>query len=354
MPTKKIFYPLLFLSIFLFSGCVPMLPGGSQKEEIITGKGIHRSMDRGISWEEKNTIINLENSLTVSDIRQMSFSRFDADTIYMTTMGGFYVSMNNGESWKQIIGKKFIYDFFENPKTPGVLYAISGNQMYLSRNNGENWDTIYTDTRKNSRLIGLSVSGKNSSVIYVATSLGQILKSDDWGLTWMVHHDFRANIRKYVTDPHNPDHMYVLGYKGVWQSLDGGESWNEVLFYLMKNEEGIDYSGLNKYIRLIFTSKEGTIFYLSNYGIMKTTDNAKTWEPLNLLSPPNSVTINSMTYNPNNLNELYYTIGNVLYQTFNGGKSWKTIKLPIPGGTYVQYMAMSPHDANAIFIGVKQ
>jgi sugar lactone lactonase YvrE len=131
-----------------------------------------------------------------------------------------------------------------DPHAPQVIYAagVAGG-VWKTTNGGESWAPI-TDLIANIAVNSLAMDPKNSKVIYAGTGEGYfaidnvrgagIFKTEDAGATWKRLESTANNANfHYVNDlvisSSDSRRMYAATRTGVWQTLDGGESWARVL-----------------------------------------------------------------------------------------------------------------------------
>ncbi|OIP55795.1 hypothetical protein CO134_02880 [Candidatus Kuenenbacteria bacterium CG_4_9_14_3_um_filter_39_14] len=350
MKSKKIFFIISALIIpLILSACnFAFAPGGGSSK--VTGpKGVYKSGNQGDTWLEQNTLEANATSIASQDIRQISFDIFDSNIIYRAANGGFFISQNNGDSWKKLNDLP-INDFVLNPKTRGIIYFSTGNKVFKTTDNGENWTIIYAEAKANVTAVSLAISYFDTSYVYLLTSDGTLLLSDDWGESWQTIATFeKAQAKKVLVDPYNSHNIFVASQDKFYISNDQGKSWQETVF-----EQSKEMPGINKFKQLFFTQKPDNLIYLAGYGILKSKDNGQSWQPVTLITKPNTVDINALGFNPNETNELYYTIGSILYHTVDNGSNWKTKTLPIPAGAKVKSILIDPRDTNVLYLGVTQ
>jgi photosystem II stability/assembly factor-like uncharacterized protein len=133
---------------------------------------------------------------------------------------------------------------------PNVYYFGSvGGGVWKSVNAGETWEPIFDD-QPIASVGALAVAPSDPNVIYVGTgeadfrsdlSYGNgMYKSSDGGKTWS-HIGLRdsRHIARIVVDPRNPGRVLVAALgdayspnpeRGVFQSTDGGATWQKVLY----------------------------------------------------------------------------------------------------------------------------
>lgn len=138
-----------------------------------------------------------------------------------------------------------------DPHDPATFYfGSTGGGIWKTTDAGQYWVNISDGFFKRASVGGIAVSPSDPNVIYVgmgeATIRGNVshgdgvYRSTDAGRTWK-HLGLAAtrNISKVRVHPTNPDIVFVaaLGHahgpnpeRGVYRSLDGGASWDRVLF----------------------------------------------------------------------------------------------------------------------------
>ena len=136
------------------------------------------------------------------------------------------------------------------PGQPYTYYvgAASGG-IYKTTDGGVNWDEMFDDQPVQS-IGSLAVSAADPNIVWAGTGEGKIrshisvgqgvYKSTDAGGTWtLMGLEPTGRIPRLATHPTNPDIVFVcaLGHsygpqpeRGVFRTMDGGESWEHVLF----------------------------------------------------------------------------------------------------------------------------
>ncbi|WP_181592909.1 cadherin-like beta sandwich domain-containing protein [Paenibacillus sp. YN15] len=148
---------------------------------------------------------------------------------------------------------------------------------------------------------GIAVSRTNPDIVYVAAGMygnkpsepHDVLKSTDRGQTWQRTNlnkrfygnstgsagDQRLDGERIQVDPYNADTVYVgTRYDGLWRSLNGGASWQQVTAIPLGTAPAgvtnveFDYSAgaVNGKAKVIYIGVEGS-------GVYKSTDGGATW-----------------------------------------------------------------------------
>ena len=177
------------------------------------GAGILKSTNAGASWK------NIPGPFTTpfaQHIGALAVSPGSADTVIAASDGGIYLSIDAGETWKNVLsaatGSAVVFD----PSNPSTVYAalgdfcgascgVMGNGVYKSTNGGATWTiqagsgaTAFPTTKVGR--IALAIAPSTPSTLYAAIEDGSQLVS---------------------SSPTAP-------LLGVWKTTDGGNSWTEM------------------------------------------------------------------------------------------------------------------------------
>ncbi|MFO8172821.1 MAG: hypothetical protein R6T96_00965, partial [Longimicrobiales bacterium] len=235
---------------------------------VITGRGVWRSTDRGRSW----SFMGLENAGLIGKIQ---VDPRDADVAFVAVLGngfgkneerGVYRTRNGGASWEQVLfvaDSVGAVDLVMNPKNPRELYAgmwraerkpwtlIDASRdggIWKTVDGGDTW-TRLTDPSLDNGLpsetlfgrIGLAISPANPLRVWALISApdphGGIWRTDDAGESWRkVNRDRRFRQRHWYyshleADPRDPNTVYVMN-TGTYRSVDGGGLHKIILIYL--------------------------------------------------------------------------------------------------------------------------
>jgi photosystem II stability/assembly factor-like uncharacterized protein len=193
------------------------------------------------------------------------------------------------------------------PDEPFTFYmGTTGGGVWKTTDGGVTWNNISDGFIKVGSIGSVEVSLLDPNVVYVGTgsasprgniSTGRgVYKSTDAGKTWaIVGLEKWGQIGKLQIHPLNPDLVYaaVLGNifgpnpeRGVYRTLDGGKSWEKVLFVDEKtgcidlvmdpNNPRILYAGFWQAERKPWTLIDGG----DKGGVWKTSDAGDTWTRL--------------------------------------------------------------------------
>ena len=277
-------------------------------------------------------------------------------------------------------------------KNPGTMYVAFGSgNLWKTTNNGISWKPILNNIPS----IGIgdiAVAPSNRDIIYVGTgeSLKKarnftmpgtgVYKSIDGGETWKhIGLDDSWHIGEISINPNNPDIVFVsvLGHfwskninRGVYRTLDGGLTWENVLHIDDKtgsNDIIISRSNPNIIYTTMWENNPGISGY--NSGIYKSIDNGDNWIKMeNGLPYGEKMGRSSVAVSYSNPEKAYILIDNLsksrpeaaeVYKTEDGGNNWqrthKEELLIFPGiGWYFTDIYVSPDNDDEIYgLGVR-
>ena len=194
------------------------------------------------------------------------------------------------------------------PDQPNVFYMAPNNGgVWKTTDAGRTWTPIFDDEPTGS-IGALAIAPSNPDVIYVGSGEGLrrpdlsvgdgIYKSTDAGRTWQ-HLGLRdaQQIASIIVDPKDPNRVFVaaLGHpygpnaeRGVFRSLDGGQTWQKVL-YKDENVGAADLQFDPRNSQAIFANlwasrrppwTTGGAYGAPGSGLYKSTDGGTTWRQI--------------------------------------------------------------------------
>ncbi|MEO1436574.1 MAG: glycosyl hydrolase [Bacteroidota bacterium] len=267
---------------------------------------------------------------------------------------------------------------------PNLFYfGSTGGGIWRTKDGGSNWENI-SDGFFGGSIGSVAVAPSDPNVLYVGggektvrgnVSYGYgIWKSVDAGRTWTFSGLPKSrHIPRIRVHPKNPDIVFaaVLGdlfkssdKRGIYKSIDGGQTWKKVLF---ANEDAgaVDLLFDPSNPRILYASTwniRRTPYSLSSGGagsnIWKSTDNGETWESLSEnkgfpKGPLGIIGIAVSPVNPDRVWAMTEAKEGGLFRSDDGGKTWNRInkerKLRQRAWYYTRVYA-SPHDADVVYV----
>ena len=246
---------------------------------------------------------------------------------------------------------------------PATFYigAVNGG-VWKTEDAGHTWHPLF-DEQPTQSIGSIAVAASDPNILYVGSGEGQhrpdlsvgdgIYKSTDAGRTW-THLGLRdgQQIPDLAVDPKNPDRVFaaVLGHpygpnaeRGLYRSLDGGKSWDRVLF---KDDDtgaysvAIDPSRPQTVYASLWQDRHGpwedrNQYQGPNGGLFKSTDGGATWRKLTNGLPDKTAQVNvAISADPRRLYAVVSVrtdtggkaaAGSGLYRSDDAGENWTRI-----------------------------
>ena len=227
------------------------------------------------------------------------------------------------------------------------------------------------------RVTAIDVVLSQPDVIYAGTASGGVWKTTGGGQTWqpIFEQEATASVGALAIDQKNPSIIWVgtgegnprnslNGGKGIYRSLDAGQSWELMGLEATRNIHRI----------LIDPNDSNTVYVGAigspwgahpERGVFKTTDGGKTWR--HILKTNGHSGVADMVMDPSNPNKILVAMwehfrepwffksggsGSGLYITHDGGEHWtkKTEKEGLPQGDLGRIgLAISPSNPDRIY-----
>lgn len=205
------------------------------------------------------------------------------------------------------------------------------------------------------RIADIAVDPNNTKVYYVATASGGVWKTTNAGVLFTPLFDSQGSysIGCVTIDPNNPNVIWVgtgennnqrvVGYgDGVYKSIDGGSSWENVG---LKNSEHIGEIVVHpENSDIVYVAAIGPLWKEGGErGVYKTTDGGKTWAEI--LTVDEHTGINELAMDPRDPEIIYATAhqrrrhvftyigggpGSGMYKTTDAGANWEKINKGLP------------------------
>ncbi len=263
--------------------------------------------------------------------------------------------------------------------------GTTGGGLWKTEDAGQHWNNISDGYFQTGSVGAVAVSASDPNVIYcgmgehavrgVMTHYGDgIYKSIDAGKTWK-HTGLKnsQHISRIVIHPDNPDVVYVgvqgalyseSKERGVYRSIDGGATWQKVLYKgpgkgavelsMDANYPHILYAAMWDYQRFPWMVKSGP-----NSGLYKSVDGGETWSEISDGLPKEKGKM-AIAVAPSNSDKVYALIeGNTLedksglFVSNDGGTSWSKVsgdnRLTQRAWYYIE-LFIDPTDDETIYV----
>ncbi|MBM3321176.1 MAG: T9SS type A sorting domain-containing protein [Candidatus Eisenbacteria bacterium] len=271
---------------------------------------------------------------------------------------------------------------------PNTIYAaMASGGVFRSSDGGASWVPIFDD-QPVLTIGAIAVDPLNPDVLYVGTGESAassfswfgigMFKSEDRGNTWRAIglEESRA-IARIVVDPIDTDRIWIAacgvlfgtgGERGIYRSLDGGESWTRVLFVNDSTaaiDVAIDPTKPDTVYAAMWERVRGLTYRRSGgpgSGIWRSHDGGDTWTLLTSGLPSAGPSVGRIglsvsASSPNVVYAIYDIVGEGarVYKTTNGGNSWTRTNdsavshIHSSFGWYFGQIRVDPSDPNRVF-----
>lgn len=336
------------------SGCG--VTTGSKNKKVQFDGGVFKTINQGTTWTQKvliSTVSGAPGTFGGLNIASMAMDPTDPNAFYFGSMlNGLFYSYDGAESWSNVkeLGMRTINSLAVDAIDHCNILAGAGNRIFKTTDCSRTWEETYYDNEVTAVIDDLAIDHYDGNNVFAAISRGDIIKSVDGGRNWQTVNRFNNRLKKIVIDPNDSRIVYaVTTSKGVFRSKDAGVTWEELeaLRAILAEEKlGIDVRDL-----VLTKTQPGTVFLATYYGLLRSIDGGDTWENIKLILPTTKATINAVTVNPKNLNEIFYVTNTTFYRSNDGGQTWSTLKLPSTRAGVKLFT--NPDEPNIMYLGVK-
>ncbi len=265
----------------------------------------------------------------------------------------------------------------------GYFGAVGGG-LWKTTDRGETWAPV-TDGQITSASVGaVAVSASNPNIVFIGTGetciRGNIMsgdgvyKSTDAGKTW-THTGLRdsKNISKIRIHPTNPDIVYVAAFghhgapneeRGVFKSIDGGQTWKRTLFRDAKtgaidisidpNDSNIIFAAMWEAFRVEYSMSSGG----PGSGLFKSTDAGETWTEITRAPglPTGMIGRIGVAVSGANSNRIFAVVENDnggLFRSEDGGATWALVnneRSIRQRAFYYTHVTADPKDQDTVYV----
>jgi photosystem II stability/assembly factor-like uncharacterized protein len=225
---------------------VPLYPGIGQNEYVIDtliqhpsepdhlyagawdlhsdGGGLFESVDAGVTW----TRMALPHPF--SAVRGFGLCRSVPSRMIVGTLGGVFISTDEGRTWKQVGGSEL--DKAESvaidPIDPKLLYVGTWRLAYRSIDFGKTWLKIEKGMPLDSDVFSIAVGARDPAVIYSSACSGAYRstnRAQSWVRLKILPDRFAIRAQVIYLDPVDPHRVYSGTTEGLFVSNNDGQGW---------------------------------------------------------------------------------------------------------------------------------
>ena len=309
---------LAILSFFLFRYFLPELPEThSETQEYVfvddPDSTLYVSQNEGELWRGISDV-RISVGLIHADVAR---SRF---LVGATDNGLWYVDMKKTDVMREISSTAKLVDVESREQSKDIIAAtLSNGRGYVVRMNDQNFEELFFAPLERDSVGTIAVDDFQQGVIYAGAGK-ELYISEDNGMTWRIFHQFRRKITQVILHPNVAGWCLVSLENGdLYRSSDFGSTWEEISKGLSR------LKGSKKNQRIISVKSASAFYVTSDFGLLRSLDNASSWQDIPLLVPSGSLPIIGFAVHPNKPNTLFVSAANQLYKSEDGGRTWKGI-----------------------------
>ena len=285
---------------------------------------------------------------------------------------GLYRSRNGEGAWESLGGKihpmSRVFAILTDPERRGRVTIGTDDGIWRSDNVGDSWRRL-SAPKPELAVWSLARHPHDPNTIFAGYEPCAIYRSTNDGSTWEKlpvnvtfpavsdHRHIPKRIISIAVDPANPDEIYAsLEVGGLLRSLDGGQSWVNLIDGLYIDEGSVDIHSV-----VVNPRHPGQLTVATRFGTFRSVDRGLHWHDLKapLLRPIGSY-CRELAYAPGDAETLYLAAGNdfdgdrgALFVSRDDGATWKQADLGIPLKTTIFGLAVNPYRPDHVFCSSK-
>jgi len=346
------------------------------------GGGVRKSLDNGATWS------TVDAGLTATAVYSLAVEPTNSQTVYAgafdaraTVPGGVFKTTDGGSSWMLLDSTRATVptSLVPDPHTPGVVFmGLLGGAIRRLTNGGTTSQTVFNGTALVNSIVidplaknivyaatlgglvkmtsidegktwssvrltlqplwGMAIDPLNDSILYVATTVSGVWRSDDGGVTWQSTGALPVVPYALAVDSSPAHTVYVATSNGVWESANDGAAWQTT-------------SLTDTRVMSIAIGSDGVLYAGTTSGPAVSRDFGASWN----YPDPDEGGAQAFGYavavDPNAGCKLFAsTLGSDLFISDNDGESWTRVGTDF-AAPESRRIAVDPTDSNRVYAG---
>ncbi len=248
---------------------------------------------------------------------------------------GMFVSEDAGNTWRQILSRFSVYDLAVDPNSSDIIYAAGSytdhGRVLGTRDGGKSWVEIFNEASMQNPVRALALNPDNNQELVIGLASGTLIKSEDAGVNWKLLQKYTDRINKIEWQ--NGALYVVVRNSGLYKSFDGGASFTNISKGLSvpenpnnNNNPGLLLSpaGVANFNHVaVSESNPDTIYLTTSSGLFQSFNGGDTWNFVPLPVHQRDLQALAITIAPSSDNVVYTSVGPAIYKSSDGGNSWQ-------------------------------
>ncbi len=244
-----------------------------------------------------------------------------------------------------------------HPSKPQIIYVATNDYIYKTRDGGQTWENL-SKGMSHSRVISMAIDPVYPATVYAGTKGDAVFKSYDGGQRWTSLRNglesvtVTSVVTQFLFDPRESRHLFVSTTMGVFESTNGGESWQKKM------------DGMKEVLMVVTLALDPTrpqmMYAGTSGGVYKSVNGAGRWEKANEgLVPPELVKssralgVTVMQVDPFAPDTVYAATLNGLYKTTDAAATWTRIAQELPD-QMISAMVLDRATAGTLYIASRE
>jgi len=269
------------------AGSVPMsgiIPIGGDYWVALDGYGVYKSSDGGANWAQVTPLTGLPEKA----VRYVINDANTSTTWWAVTLAGVYTSTDSGANWSKAstgLPEGHVVNLAGDPSDSNVIYA-EADTIYKSIDAGATWAPADNGIGGHTyRGKGVQLDPSNTNTVYASTANAGMYKSIDGGANWSPINNGLPGAAMvgtppwYRIAPSDPLTIYLaldksVGSAGVWKTIDGGANWTDA----SGNLGSLSSSALIARKFAIDPTDPNRVYVATRAGVFETTNGGASWQ----------------------------------------------------------------------------
>ncbi len=321
------------------------------------GAGLSKTVNGGMDWVLINKQDGGSGSMAAANISKIEFDPKNPETVYAGSYnGGVFASTDSGDTWKNILNKINVYDFSLNSGNSQIMYAAGSfggvGKVLKTTDGGKSWVQKYSEAVESTPVRSMVLNPLNQNQIIIGTESGSVIKSNDGGESWQFIKNFQSRIaRVYWTGAG----VYVLVRdQGLYKGSGNADDF-KIITTALKSESLLDQfsqkGAVGSFNQAYIDPFSSNLLYVtSDKGLFKSVDGGQSWSAVKLPAKQENLNARPIVVSRQSSNVVLTAIGATVYKSTDGGLSFQTQAVPF-SGSFVNYLLINPNLSQIIYAG---